>query len=114
MRRTPRRKTNYLFYPDVKRYLPPVAYDSFFRILNQTQQNVVATTINPEFIAAVYKSKFSGAVACNVVFCPVRFKADDRTTLVQRKYKDVARGSVMDDLIEMGRKFVKLDAKRDS
>ena len=114
MRRTPLRKTNYLFYSDVERYLPPVAYDSFFRILNQTQQNVVATTTNPEFIAAVHKSKFSGAVACNVVFCPVCLKADDRTALVQRKYCDVVRGDVLNDLVEMGRKFVKLDAKRDS
>lgn len=114
MRRTPLRKTNYLFYPDVERYLPPVAYDSFFQILNQTQQNVVATSSNPEFIAAVHKSKFSGSVACNVVFCPVRLKADDRTTLVQRKYCDVVRGDVLNDLVEVGRKFVKLDAKSDS
>ena len=114
MRRTPLRKTNYLFYPDVERYLPPVAYDSFFRILERTQQNVVATTINPEFVAAVHKSKFSGPVACNVVFCPVRLKANDRTTLVQRKYCDVVRGDVFNDLVEMGRKFVKLDVKRDS
>lgn len=114
MRRTPLRKTNYLFYPNVERYLPPVAYDSFFRILKLTQQNIVATTTNPEFIAAVHKSKFSGSVACNVVFCPVRLKPDDRTTLVQRKYCDVVRGDVLNDLVEMGRKFVKLDAKRDS
>jgi hypothetical protein len=114
MRRTPLRKTNYLFYADVERYLPPVAYDSFFRILNHTQQNVVATSSNPEFIAAVHKSKFSGSVACNVVFCTVRLKADDRTTLVQRKYCDVVRGDVLNDLVEVGRKFVKLDAKRDS
>lgn len=114
MRRTPLRQTNYLFYPDVEIYLPPVAYDSFFQILNQTQQNVVATTTNPEFIAAVHKSKFSGSVACNVVYCTVRLKADDRTTLVQRKYCDVVRGNVFNDLVEMGRKFVKLDAKRDS
>lgn len=114
MRRTPLRKTNYLFYSDVERYLPPVAYDSFFRILERTQQNVVATTINPEFVAAVHKSKFSGPVACNFVFCPVRLKANDRTTLVQRKYCDVVRGDVFNDLVEMGRKFVKLDVKRDS
>lgn len=114
MRRTPLRKTNYIFYPDVECYLPPVAYDSFFRILNHTQQNVVATSSNPEFIAAVHKSKFSGSVACNVVYCTVRLKADDRTTLVQRKYCDVVRGNVLNDLVEMGRKFVKLDAKRDS
>lgn len=114
MRRTPLRKTNYLFYSDVERYLPPVAYDSFFRILNHTQQNVVATSSNPEFIAAVHKSKFSGSGVCNVVFCPVRLKADDRTTLVQRKYCDVVRGDVLNDLVEVGRKFVKLDVKRDS
>lgn len=114
MRRTPLRKTNYIFYPDVERYLPPVAYDSFFRILNHTQQNVVATSSNPEFIAAVHKSKFSGSVACNVVYCTVRLKADDRTMLIQRKYCDVVNGDVFKDLVELGRKFVKLDAKRDS
>ena len=114
MRRTPLRKTNYLFYPNVERYLPPSAYGSFFRISGQTQQNVVMTTTNPEFTAAVYESAFLCNVACNFVFCPVRLKPDDRATLVQRKYKDVACGNVMNDLIEMGRKFVKLDAKRDS
>lgn len=114
MRRTPLRQTNYLFYPDVECYLPPVAYGSFIRLLDYTQQNVVATTTNPEFTAAVYESAFLRNVACNFVFCPVPLKADDRATLVQRKYKDVARGNVMNDLIEMGRKFVKLDAKRDS
>lgn len=114
MRRTPRRKTNCLFYPDVERYLPPVAYDSFFQILSYTQQNVVATSTNPEFAAAVYAAVFSRNVACNIVFCPVRLKANDKTTLVQRKYRDVARGSVLNDLVEMGFKFVKLGAKRDS
>lgn len=114
MRRTPLRKTNYLFYPNVERYLPPVAYDSLFQILSLTQQNVIATTSNPEFIGAIHKAKFSGSGAYNVVFCPVRLKADDKTTLVQRKYVDVVRRRVLEDLVEMGRKFVKLDKKRDS
>ncbi|MBQ7028681.1 MAG: hypothetical protein IJN32_00425 [Thermoguttaceae bacterium] len=58
-RTTPFRKTNYLFYPDVERYLPPVAYGSFFRLLSHTQQNVVATTTNPEFAAAAYQAAFA-------------------------------------------------------
>ena len=110
MRRTTFRQTNYLFYPDVERYIPPVAYGSFFQFLSYTQQNVVATSSNPEFTAAVYESAFLRNVACNFVFCPVRLKADDKTTLVQRKCRDVARGSVLNDLVEMGRKFVKRDS----
>lgn len=113
-RTTPFHKTNYLFYPAVERYIPSVAYGSFFQLLSHTQQNVVATSFNPEFVAEAYRSAFSQNVGCNFVACTLRLKADDKTTLVQRKYKDVVRGSVLNDLVEMGRKFVKLDAKRDS
>ncbi|MBQ7111113.1 MAG: hypothetical protein IJO06_07825 [Thermoguttaceae bacterium] len=83
-------KTNYLFYPDVERYLPPVA---FFRILNQTQQNVVATTFNPEFAAAVYRAARIVGAACNFVFCCENF-LDGKTILCQRKQGDAFGGRV--------------------
>ena len=90
MQRTQHRKTNYLFYPDVERYLPPVA---FFRILNQTQQNVVATTFNPEFAAAVYRAARIVGAACNFVFCCENF-LDGKTILCQRKQGDAFGGRV--------------------
>ncbi len=113
MRRTPLRQTNYLFYPDVEIYLPPVAYGSFFRILEQTQQNVVATTTNPEFIAAVFKSVFNGNTACNIVVCS-KESVDGKMLLRQQTWFEAINGDLFDHLVEMGRKFVKLDAKRDS
>jgi len=113
MRRTPLRKTNYLFYPDVERYLPPVAYDSFFRILNHTQQNVVATSSNPEFAVEVFKSIFNGNATCNIAVCS-KENVDGKMLLRQQTWFEAINGDLFDHLVEMGRKFVKLDAKRDS
>lgn len=111
MRRTPPFcETNYLFYPDVGRYFPPVAYDSFFRILSHTQQNVVATTTNPEFTAAVYQAAFNGGSACNFVYCEDICGADGKTALRQRKLSDVYGGRVFEELVELGRKFAKRDS----
>lgn len=111
MRRTPPFcKTNYLFYPDVGRYFPPVAYDSFFRILDHTQQNVVATTTNPEFVAAVYRAAFNGGSACNFVYCENICGAGGKTALRQRKLSDVYGGRVFEELVELGRKFAKSDS----
>ena len=114
MRRTPLRKTNYLFYPDVECYLPPVAYDSFFQILNHTQQNVVATSSNPEFVSTVYHAAFTESVNCNFVYCGKERAADEKINLCQRTKSCVVNGDVFKDLVELGRKFVKLNANSDS
>lgn len=114
MRRTPCRKTNYLFYPDDERYLPPVAYGLFFQFLSHTQQNVVATSTNPEFVSVVYQAAFTESVDCNFVYCGKERDADEKIILCQRTKSSVVNGDVFKDLVELGRKMVKLDAKSDS
>jgi len=93
--------------------LPPVAYDSFFRILNHTQQNVVATSSNPEFAVEVFKSIFNGNATCNIAVCS-KENVDGKMLLRQQTWFEAINGDLFDHLVEMGRKFVKLDAKRDS